>query len=226
MAETFSGFGVNLGGENPFEDKPGFLNQFRFRAGEEFKNNPQNLLQTIPPQLIEQFNRIAQQGILSDEELSELGRMLSQQFAQKRKRLSKGLRQTLGRKLGPRSGAIDTLIANKVFAPSFEGEIGAQRNLKFANLQSRLIGLQGIPDILRFMQDQTRLDEDIRQANQGPGFLDFVGPLATIGGAIFGGPAGAAAGAAVGGAVGGGRRPRNPVGGGGFNAPLLGVDNA
>jgi len=204
MAETFEGLGIDLTQTNPFADSFGA----KKTVGERFAANPQRALGDLPRKLIEQYNRIAQQGILSEEELGELLRLFREQESFRRSRFARAQRKTVGRRLGPRSGQVETSIANTVVGPSFEREAGFNRKLQEFNLKSRFAGLQGIPDILRFMQDQTRLDEEIRQANQGPGFLDFVNPLATIGGAIFGGPAGAAAGSAIGGGL---NNPRGSI---------------
>ncbi len=224
MADTFESFGFDTGqSPRPPSAFPSFLGNARDVLRNQISNSPEALLRRLPPKLLEQFVKLAESGLFGEGGIEQLFRSLSRQGSLERNRLSRGLKQgSLGRRLGPRSGAIDNLIANKVFAPSFAGGEAAKRNLLVQNQQSKLGGLQGIGDLLGFFQNQFALDEDIEQRNQGPGVLDFVGPALQIGGAIFGGPAGAAAGSAVGSAIGGQRQRRSPLGGGGFNAPLFG----
>lgn len=185
MAEQFQGFGFDpFRRGNVFSGKPGSAESF---------------LQSIPPELLKQLTELAESGLFGEGGVEELMRSIARQGGLERRGLAGGLRRgSLGRRLGPRSGAIENLIANKVFAPSFAGTEAARRNLLVQNQRSKLGGLQGIQDLLGFFQDQFALEEDVDRARQGPGVLDFVGPLTTIGGAIFGGPAGGAAGAGVG----------------------------
>lgn len=193
MATTFEGFGGDFTSrQNVFSGKPGSAESF---------------LQGIPPELLKMFNKLAESGIFGEGGVAALLQSVNQQAGFQRQQLGRGLRGTLGRRLGPRSGGIDNLIANKVFAPSFAGAAQTRGNLLAENQRSKLGGLQGIQDLLGFFQNQFALEEDVKQQNQGPGFLDFVQPLTTAAGAIFGGPAGAAAGSAVGGGL------NNPRGG-------------
>lgn len=197
MATTFEGFGFDVG--QPPQPSSKLL---KFAGANPKPQSAESFLQSIPPELLEQFIKLAESGIFGEGGIEQLFRSLSRQGSLERNRLSRGLRQgSLGRRLGPRSGAIDTLIANKVFAPSFAGTEAARRNLLVQNQQSKLGGLQGIQDLLGFFQNQFGLEEDVKRSRQGPGFLDFVGPALQVGGAIFGGPAGAAAGSAIGGGL-------------------------
>lgn len=194
MAEVFEGFGI---GE-------AIRNQPRAFAVGDFEF----LLKRLPQSLLQQFSELAESGIFGEGGVEALLQSVNQQAGFQRAQLGRGLRSTLGRRLGPRSGGIDNLIANRVFAPSFAGAAQQRGNLFAQNQQSKLGGLQGIQDLLRFFQSQVGLQEELDVSRQGPGFLDFVQPLATIGGGIFGGPAGAAAGSAVGGGL---NNPRGPV---------------
>ncbi len=199
MAEQFGEFGINTAqGSANISVDGGFgniLKEIQPRLSEAKRNSPEAFLRTLPPQLVEVFNKLAEFGLFGEGGVEELMRSISRQGGLERRGLAQGLKRgSLGRRLGPRSGAIDNLIANKVFAPSFAGTEAARRNLLVENQRSKLGGLQGIQDLLGFFQNQFALDEGARQ---GPGFLDFVSPLATLGGAIFGGPAGAVAGSAI-----------------------------
>lgn len=179
MAETFEGFGIS----------EAISNQPRAFAKGDFEF----LLKRLPQPIFEAFAKIAE-----GEGVDPIMKKLAQAEAFRRKQLRTGLRGSLGRRLGPRSGAIDTLIANKVTAPSF----GRLSELQGGLLQrGQEFGLSGISDLLRFMQNQVGVNEQLAESRRGPGFLDFVQPLTTLGGAIFGGPAGAAAGSAVGGGL-------------------------
>jgi len=192
MADTFEGISEAI------------ANQPRAFAQGDFEF----LLKRLPQPIFEAFAKIAE-----GEGVDAIMKKLTQAEAFRRKRLRTGLRGSLGRRLGPRSGAIDTLIANQVTAPSF----GRLSELQGGLLQrGQEFGLSGIQDMLRFFQDQIGVNEELRRSRQGPGVLDFVGPALQVGGAIFGGPAGAAAGGAVGSSLGLGneddfRRNRRPL---------------
>lgn len=164
MSEHLEGFGIG----NAIRNQPR-----AFAVGDfEF------LLKRLPQPIFEAFSKIAE-----GEGVNAIMKKLAQAEAFRRKQLGKGLRTgSLGRRLGPRSGAIDTLIANKVTAPSF----GRLSELQGGLLQrGQEFGLSGISDMLRFMQDQIGLDEELRTSRQGPGFLDFVPAFTDIGVAAF-----------------------------------------
>jgi hypothetical protein len=99
-----------------------------------------------------------------------------------RSALGRGLRSSIGRRLGSRSGAVNTLITNRVSAPSLIAEQQDLGNLLERNVESRGIGLQGVMAILNFLQARRESELDREQA--GTGFLDLLGPI----GAIAGGP--------------------------------------
>lgn len=171
MATTFEGFGGNFGDRsNVFSGKPGSAEAFT---------------QSLPPELLAIFNKLAEFGVFGEGGVAALLQSVNQQAGFQRAQLGRGLRGTLGKRLGPRSGAIDNLIANKVFAPSFAGAAQTRGNLLAENQRSKLGGLQGIQDLLGFFQSQFALEEDVKQSRQGPGFLDFAGPLTGIGTALF-----------------------------------------
>ena len=122
-------------------------------------------------------------------------RAASSDSALRRKRLGAGLRRgRLGRQLGPRSGAIFNMLANKVWAPELEGLGDKRFGLMRENLISKdAIGTAGLDSIMRFIQNRynTRADRDAQSS--GGGVLDWVNPLATLAGTVFGGPVGGAA---------------------------------
>lgn len=164
MSEHFEGFGGGDFGsrQNVYSGKPGSAESF---------------LQSIPPELLQQLQKLAEFGLFGEGGIGQLMRSVDKQSALKRKRLSRGLRGgSVGRKLGARSGAIETFIANRVLAPSFEGSEAAYRDFLVQNQQSKLGGLSGIQDMLRFFQDQLGLEQGL----EGPGFLDYVGPAVDI----------------------------------------------
>lgn len=210
MATTLEGLGIDLGTDLKVAEPTGFFSAIEARTTEAFnreRQTPEGLLRNLPPQLLEAFNRIAKEGIFSEEDMAELLRLVSEAEGQRRSKFARAAKKTVGRRLGPRSGEVNRFVANQVVAPSFEREADFDRKLRQTNFASRFTGLQGIGDLLEFFQNQVGLDEELRRSRQGPGFLDFVDPALQIGGAIFGGPAGAAAGSAVGGAL------NNPRGG-------------
>lgn len=163
MATTFEGFGGDFTSRrNVFSGKPGSAESF---------------LQGIPPELLKILNKLAESGVFGEGGVEALLQSVNQQAGFQRAQLGRGLRGTLGRRLGPRSGGIDNLIANRVFAPSFAGAAQTRGNLLAENQRSKLGGLSGIQDLLGFFQNQFALEEQ----TQGPGFLDFVDPAIDIG---------------------------------------------
>lgn len=177
MAETFQSFGINTG------------NQGRAMGMGDYEF----LLKRFPPQVLKQFSKLAESGLFGPGGVEALQSSVRREGGLRRNRLARGLKQRAGRRLGPRSGVIDTQIANDIYAPSFAGQESAFRNLLIENQRSKLGGLGGIQNMLRFFQDQVGLEEDLKERREGPGFLDFAGPAIDIGALIFGGPGAAAA---------------------------------
>lgn len=133
---------------------------------------------TLPIEMVRVFADLANRGILTSKDMADIMRDLGQAEGLDRKRLAKGLRGSLGKRLGPRSGAIDNLIANRVTAPSFGRLARTRADLHKTNTLSRLEGIRGLYDATQGVVSRYALEEEI--GSQGPGFLDRVGQLAGI----------------------------------------------
>lgn len=171
MAETYSSFGIG----------PAIENQGRAVGVGDYEH----LLNRLPADVLKMFSKLAEEGIFGDEGIKALKRSLRKEGGLRRNMLSRALKQRAGRKLGPRAGAIDTQIANQVYAPSFADEEAGIRNLHLANQQSKVGGLEGILSTLGFFQNQVGLNEQLDQSRQGPGFLDYVNPAIDVASLFF-----------------------------------------
>ncbi len=152
--------------------------------------------------LQQEFARIAQEGI----DPGFAGRNQAAGLATANlanRRLSRGTRRRVSRRLGPRSGAVETQISNNL-GPILEALAARFQQDQFANFQSRAGGLEGLFQIL----ESSRRNEASKRADDSSFIGDIAGLAGTVGGFILGGPPGAAAGGTVGREIGGGS-PRN-----------------
>lgn len=172
----------------------------RARAGEG-STVQRDVLGTTPFRLGEQFSDIAQQGLFGEEDIQNIFGARRRVRGAQRSALGRGLRSSLGRRLGSRSGAVSTLITNRVSAPSLIAEQQDLSNLLQRNVESRGIGLRGMMAILNFLQ--ARREGELNREQAGTGLLDFLGPV----GAIAGGPIGGLIGSGARKLFGGGGRP-------------------
>ena len=167
-------------------------------------------LDNLPFDLLERFNELSTSGKFGPGGVSRITNEAvqgAQRSAALQRRLRrKGLiqRSGVGRRLGPRAGAIDTFIANKFQAPTdaalAQFSAGTRTQLEREQATSRLSGLEGIAAVMDFLRQ--RFDADLQRDQGGGGLLDILGPALQVGGTIFGGPAGAVAGSAASGAIG------------------------
>lgn len=157
-------------------------------SGKQLKKDQLNVLEamsrTLPLEMVRMFADLANRGILTAKDMADIMRDLSQAEAFDRKRLRVGLRQSLGKRLGPRSGAIDNLIANRVTAPSNARLARTRADLHRTNTLSRLEGIRGLYDATQGVVSRFALEEGIDV--QSPGVLDRVGQLAGIGETVAG----------------------------------------
>ena len=152
-------------------------------SGKQLKKDQLNVLEamsrTLPLEMVRVFADLANRGILTAEDMAAIMRQLGEAEGLDRKRLSTGLRRSLGRRLGPRSGAIDTLIANQVTAPSFSRLARTRAGLHTTNTLSRLEGIRGLYDATQGVVSRFALEEELDLKR--PGLLDKVGQVAKIG---------------------------------------------
>lgn len=164
-------------------------------SGRQLKKDQLNVLEamsrTLPLEMVRIFADLANRGILTAEDMAGIMRDLGQAEASDRKRLRAGLRQSLGKRLGPRSGAIDNLIAREVTAPSNARLARTRAGLHKANTLSRLEGIRGLYDATQGVVSRYALEEEI--GSQSPGFLEkasqFAGIGETVAGIFTGNPA-------------------------------------
>lgn len=173
-----------------------------------FKGDPRSTafaLDNLPFDLLERFNELSTSGKFGP---GGVNRITSEavQGAQRSAALSRRLRRKgliqrggVGRRLGPRAGAIDTFLANQFQAPTdaalAQFSAGTRTQLEREQATSRLSGLEGIAAVMDFLRQ--RFDADLQRDQGGGGFLDIAGPILQAGATFFGGPAGAAAGTAA-----------------------------
>ena len=160
-----------------------------------FKGDPRATdwaLENLPFDLLQRFDELAQFGKFGERGVGEIVGAERRTAALNRRLRRKGrLRQSgVGRRLGPRAGAVESQLADE----GLQTELAASRRgaaLRAENLASRVGGLQGIAQIMQFLQQRYEAREN--REGQGSGVLDIVGPLTTIAATAFGGPAGGAA---------------------------------
>ncbi len=179
-----------------------------------------------PQELADRFRAISEGGIASEDDIRQIIAAFNRSRQRRSSALINSLRRRSARRLGPRSGAINTLLTNQ-FASGVGGVNEFEGNLRQQNLGSRATGLQGELSIMDFLERRRVNDQAIKDANQGSGFLGDIGSLGSIAGSIVGGPLGGIIGGAAGNVLGGGGssggfQQRNtqlgtrPLSGGGF----------
>lgn len=144
----------------------------------------QTSLQTTPGREIDPrigeledfFRKQIDEGIFGNEGIDRI--MASVRAGRDRAslRLQSGLRKRASRRLGTRSGAVEQIALNAT-GQSIAGEQTIKANLEQANQLSRLSGVQGLFDLVRFGESQRQFDEGMKEqirqfneANQGSGF--------------------------------------------------------
>ena len=165
--------------------------------------NHRAFLQRQPFRLMDRFQNIENEGVYGKDGVDQITGRASANSALRRRRLGGALRRgRLGRQLGPRSGAINNLLANKVWAPELEKLTESEMKLLRENLLSKTsIGTKGLASMMEFVnsryQSHQNRQAQIESSDSGGGFLDFMGPLADIASLIPGPQQPAVAGAAA-----------------------------
>jgi hypothetical protein len=132
------------------------------------------------------YENIARHGIYGESGVNDIMAKVRQSRGFQRRALARGLRKRFGSRLGPRSGAVDTMVTNNTYGPAMAQDAATEAELRSTNMQSRMGGVEGIMNIIRFLQQRQDL-EDQRDA-QKPGWLDFAAIGADVGGSFFGAP--------------------------------------
>lgn len=137
-----------------------------------------------PQELTKSYENVAKYGVYGQGGVQSIMDRIRQSRSFQRRSLARGLRRSFGTRLGPRSGAVDTMVTNRVYAPAMQQDAETEAGLISQNLGSRMQGLEGIQRIMEFLQG--RYDAAESRDSSGGGFMDFVGPVADIAGAIPG----------------------------------------
>jgi len=146
--------------------------------------------------LMDEFRRIYEEGILSSKDMETLighyRSIMEPQIARQRARAS----ADVGRRMGARSGASRKAIFNLVDVPAQRREREFMSDLQRRNMMSRMPGLTGLTDLygktigIEQFKEKMRLGwaehERAEKADEGGGFLDFVGDLFTGAAGYFG----------------------------------------
>lgn len=136
---------------------------------------------TSPQYLYDVYNKIAQQGIYGQSGISGIMGSMNKASALRRRALARGMTQKYGRRLGPRSGAIGTMIANKVQAPESIAMNETLAGLEKENLSSRLTGVKGMQSVLDFLENRYNMSTYGKQGEtDSGGLLDYLGPAGDI----------------------------------------------
>ena len=160
----------------------------RTALGENFDRNaswtdiagkvPQNLSRA----LLQNYNRIASEGAYA----GAIPKIQQQTTAARNLRMAAirdGLRRKLGRKLGPRSGAVDMALINSIYPQALADEQGTLADLLFKNEQSKLGGLDSAQQILQMLVGGNEADRALqaqKKANKF-GWGDALGLIADVG---------------------------------------------
>lgn len=136
---------------------------------DELKNKSGDVLSSIGLGNLSGYTRIANEGIYGQDGLDQINAEADRASAFRRRSLAESMNRRGSRGVGPRSGAVDTFLANRVYAPSFAGDAERRANLIKENLASRLKGLEGrerTAELIKYFKEL--------QDSEGGGWLDTV----------------------------------------------------
>ena len=111
--------------------------------------DPTDTIKGIAESNLSDYDRISREGLLSPEELGQVNAEWDKSFAFKRRSYAEAWKRKGSRGVGPRSGAVDTLITNRVLGPSFAAQSESRANNLKENLRSRILGLKGKSEVAR-----------------------------------------------------------------------------
>lgn len=165
-APATSGFGIS-DPSRVFDRQGNFADQIKQHEGD--------AVAFLPYDLLNSYNQIAQQGIYGQGGIDQIIGRLTAAMKTRGVADTRALRRRVAGRVGPRSGAAETLIANKVLAPQLADLLSTKAGLQRENQTSKA---QALGDILRIYQLlQQRYDNAQAQDGSG-GFLGVLGDLA------------------------------------------------
>jgi len=120
------------------------------------KERDKRALGVLPYELLQNYNKIAQGGIYGEEGMTKMNAASRAAAAFRTRMLMRAAMQGgAASRLGSRSGAFQTFLANRVYAPYLAEDAQSRRDILRENLLSRLQGLQGAGGIMEFLQGRT-----------------------------------------------------------------------
>jgi hypothetical protein len=131
--------------------------------------------------LTERFMTLGKEGVYGKTGIDKISRQMRMAQMLRRRQLARGMQQSLGRRLGPRSGAVDTLIANQVDAPMLSDYADMIGQLEQQNQTSRLGGYEGLRSLLESRRNRNAASD----ASSGSGWLEGLTGLATLASSVL-----------------------------------------
>jgi len=125
----------------------------------------------------DQYADIAENGIYGGEKgVNKISNSAARASQLRARYMAKGIRRSVGKRIGPNSGATLTAVLNKAYAPALTEIAGQKANLLAGNEQSKLAGLAGGLDYEKFLY-QLQKDADSKGGGGILGFLKGALPL-------------------------------------------------
>lgn len=152
--------------------------------GEAIRQNELSGMAKLPYELLRDYGTLARQGVYGEGGIQEISGAVRRGTLLNARRMGAALRRRLGRRLGPRSGAVDTSVINAVYPQALTSAAETEGRLRAQNYQSRLQGLSGAQDILNFLLRRYQIMQQLEQ-DEG-GLLGTFGDIAGIGADIAG----------------------------------------
>lgn len=142
------------------------------------KEREKRMAGVLPGELYQAYNKLASQGIYSPAEIANIINRVRASNAIRRTQQMAGLKNTMARRLGSRSGALGNALLNA------QVPMQAQENDLLANLWqttygSRLAGIQGKHQLRNDLVNSTQ--NAWWKGGSGPGALDIIKGIGTVG---------------------------------------------
>jgi hypothetical protein len=148
----------------------------RIASGESIKYIDRDVNALLPYQQISQYNKLARHGVLGPQGARRLSAQAFRSGAGRRKAMGAGLRKRLRRRLGSRSLAAETTIANTLTAPSLVAADARTAEFELQNQMSKLQGMQGIDNLIRHLQERFNTNREFEMQEDASGPLDYLLP--------------------------------------------------
>jgi len=131
-----------------------------------------------PAYLGEAYTDISKHGVYGQGGIQSIMSRVRQSRNFQRRQLARTLRKRFGNRLGPRSGATETLAANMAYGGAGGEDTGTEAQLMAENMRSKTQGLSGIMSVIEFLQ--SRYNQQQTTDAGKPGVVDYAGSLVNI----------------------------------------------